>query len=305
MTTLKYTRLGINRPNFDFATSKPISVSMSKFIPPKHNPIFNLSDNLRISHEQAGIEPRNIGDIQQTISSYQSVEDALSQGILAKIVSIPELKPDGSIVRDVKGNAVYTQRVFKDILYNNDINVLKQYRKYIITETQATTDLAKQILLNEIKNKGYYGKEYEEDDEEDDEDEDEEDEEDETLYTWFKNLTIKEKTALIEGIPGVPSIPGVPTLVKIGKHPATPTIVSRTSKLFASASAVPDPDPTFEPAIKRPAVKPSLKIPSVKKPSVKIPSVKKPTEKKGTKKKVCKRKSKLFGLLTPLECEEE
>ena len=156
MNTLKYTRVGINRPNFDFATSKPISVSStSKLVIPKPKPIFNWSDNLRISHEQAGIEPRSIeGELQELPK--QSVSGVLEQGMLAKIVSIPELKPDGSIVRDSKGNVVYIQRVFKDILYNNTDD-LKQYYKYIVAETSTLSDLGKKMLLNEIKNKGEYG----------------------------------------------------------------------------------------------------------------------------------------------------
>lgn len=154
---IERTRIGINRAGFDWTNSQNIPNSSApddliKKMLGNRPQIFNINEKLRISHEQAGILPREIDIIKKSVPR-QTIADAIAQGLLSRVVSVPELKPNGSIVRDANGNIVYTQKLFKDILYSSK-NDLKQFYRYLISETPTIQDLAKKMILDQLIKQG-------------------------------------------------------------------------------------------------------------------------------------------------------
>lgn len=150
---IDHTREGISRPAFDWLNAQPVPESYTKFNIPAKKPIIppDVHEIIRISHETGNVPQRNISVIKKGMPR-QTVADAISKGMLKSIVSVPELNLEGQVKRDASGNIVYTQKLFKDILYSSKTD-LKAFYQYLLADSPKVTDLAQKMILEQLKSK--------------------------------------------------------------------------------------------------------------------------------------------------------
>lgn len=108
--------------DFDWCKgSVPLKFKKGKKLLPKRfkkssNSVFNIADNLRISHEALPPEPRSIMNIQSYIPK-RSLVTELSANMLETIVKVPLLDINGNEVRNPMDNKVlYKKQKLKDVI---------------------------------------------------------------------------------------------------------------------------------------------------------------------------------------------
>ena len=139
------------KKDFDFSNSKPIQPNnKKKFVikKSKTEPIFNINDVIRISHEKPPPSPRSISNIALELPK-KSLVSELSSKMLDIVMKVPILDENGKEKRSERNEIIYKKEKLKDVLYR-PVADLMSISKYFKVKNENYKKIIHAIIVDKI-----------------------------------------------------------------------------------------------------------------------------------------------------------